>query len=402
MESANEMSSVTTSSVEQKGPADTSVGMMHPAEITRIAWEGVTRNKIRSLLTMLGVIIGVAAVIIMISISAGTEATIAEQIEGLGANLAFIQASFGRGGPGADNNAPSLVFDDVALVEGVNGVIGTSVEQQSSQDVKAAGVSLSDVSILGTTSDFPSVRAVDIDEGRYFNETEVDRTAKVAILGAGLAQELFGESDPIGQSVTAGNTKLTVIGVAGEGEGVLHLDVPAAPVEVQAGDEGAEVGPTCVEVGAGDPHDAVQRAVLLQNLAQAASVDPFHGEVGIAGLGIDVGVENRHDTDVVEPSGRLRLQQETLAHLLFFSALDHLRRLKDLQGDLTTDARILGQEDTAHRTASQFPQDAVAVNLPEWRRRCHLKAAGTSSRPLDTRAPNPPATTACRSRCPVD
>ena len=216
MESANEMSSVTTSSVEQKGPADTSVGMMHPAEITRIAWEGVTRNKIRSLLTMLGVIIGVAAVIIMISISAGTEATIAEQIEGLGANLAFIQASFGRGGPGADNNAPSLVFDDVALVEGVNGVIGTSVEQQSSQDVKAAGVSLSDVSILGTTSDFPSVRAVDIDEGRYFNETEVDRTAKVAILGAGLAQELFGESDPIGQSVTAGNTKLTVIGVAGE------------------------------------------------------------------------------------------------------------------------------------------------------------------------------------------
>ena len=61
-----------------------------------IAWEGVVRNKIRSLLTMLGIIIGVAAVIIMVAISAGTEATIAEQIEGLGANLIFIQAGFSR------------------------------------------------------------------------------------------------------------------------------------------------------------------------------------------------------------------------------------------------------------------------------------------------------------------
>ena len=92
-------------------------GMINPVEILRIAWEGVIRNKVRSLLTMLGVIIGVAAVIIMISISAGTEATIAEQIEGLGANLVFIQASFGRGGPGANSNSPQLVYDDVELVE---------------------------------------------------------------------------------------------------------------------------------------------------------------------------------------------------------------------------------------------------------------------------------------------
>ena len=108
-------------------------GMISPFEILRIAWEGVIRNKVRSLLTMLGVIIGVAAVIIMISISAGTEATIAEQIEGLGANLVFIQASFGRGGPGANNNNPMLVYDDVELIEQIGGVVGTSVEQFSVQ-----------------------------------------------------------------------------------------------------------------------------------------------------------------------------------------------------------------------------------------------------------------------------
>ncbi|HSG17044.1 MAG TPA: ABC transporter permease, partial [Anaerolineae bacterium] len=172
-------------------------GMISPFEILRIAWEGVIRNKVRSLLTMLGVIIGVAAVIIMISISAGTEATIAEQIEGLGANLVFIQASFGRGGPGANNNNPMLVYDDVELIEQIGGVVGTSVEQFSVQTVKADGITLEDVQILGTTPDFPSVREVDIASGRYFNETELDRSAKVAVLGAGLATELFGEADPI-------------------------------------------------------------------------------------------------------------------------------------------------------------------------------------------------------------
>jgi putative ABC transport system permease protein len=187
-----------------------------PDEILRIAWEGVVRNKVRSLLTMLGVIIGVAAVIVMIAISAGTEATIAEQIEGLGANLVFIQATFARGGPGAAQSGPQLVYDDVAIVESVGGVVGATVDQATVQTVKADGVTLTEVPLVGTTLDFPSVREVDIADGRFFNETELERSAKVAILGAGLAQDLFGEADPIGQAITVGTTKLTVIGVAAE------------------------------------------------------------------------------------------------------------------------------------------------------------------------------------------
>ncbi len=189
--------------------------IISPQEILRISWEGIVRNKVRSLLTMLGVIIGVAAVIIMIAISAGTEATIAEQIQGLGANLVFISGGFGRGGPGgAGNNTPQLVYDDVDIVESVPGVVGTLVDQFSIQTVKAGSTTLAEVPILGTTPDFPSVREVDIAEGRFFNKTEQERKAKVAILGSTLAQELFGEADPIGQSVTAGTTKMTVIGVA--------------------------------------------------------------------------------------------------------------------------------------------------------------------------------------------
>jgi putative ABC transport system permease protein len=193
-----------------------SVGIISPVEIIGISWEGVVRNKIRSLLTMLGIIIGVAAVIIMISISAGTEAQIAEQIQGLGANLVFIQASRSAGGPTASSNSPQLLYQDTAVIESVNGVVGTSVEQNASQTVKAGSTVLTGVSIVGTTSDFPSVREVDIADGRFFNEEELERSAKVAVLGPGLAEELFGEADPIGQSITVDNTRLTVIGVAEE------------------------------------------------------------------------------------------------------------------------------------------------------------------------------------------
>jgi putative ABC transport system permease protein len=79
--------------------------------------------------------------------------------------------------------------------------------------VRAADVSLDDVEIVGTTPDFPTVRDVDIASGRFLVEAEVERKAKVAVLGSGLAVELFGESDPIGQTITAGTAKLTVIGV---------------------------------------------------------------------------------------------------------------------------------------------------------------------------------------------
>jgi len=72
------------------------------------------------------------------------------------------------------------------------------------------------VPVMGTTAGFPSVRDVQIAQGRFFNEVEVDRKAKVAVLGANLATELFGDADPIGQQVTIGTTKLTVIGVADE------------------------------------------------------------------------------------------------------------------------------------------------------------------------------------------
>ncbi|MBE9473900.1 MAG: ABC transporter permease [Chloroflexi bacterium] len=189
---------------------------MRASKVFQIASKGLTKNKLRSLLTMLGVIIGVAAVIIMISISSGTEAAIEEQITGLGTNLVFVQSSFSRGGFGREGGGPSggLVYDDAfAIAEEINGVTAVVVEQNSSETVKVGDTTLEDVAILGTTADFPSVRDMAIESGRYFNQTDIDRTQKVAVLGSTLAEELFGDTPPVGQLVTVGNTKLTVVGV---------------------------------------------------------------------------------------------------------------------------------------------------------------------------------------------
>lgn len=192
---------------------------MHSRKVIQIAWRGLAKNKFRSLLTMLGVIIGVAAVIIMISISAGTEKSIEEQITSLGTNLIFVTQNFSRGGfrPGAQPQSGGLVYDDAfAIAEQVKGVTAIVVEQESSENIRAGEITLEAIDILGTTSDFPSVRDMNLASGRYFTQQEVERKQKVAVLGADLAQELFGDGTPIGQTISVGNTKLVVIGVFAE------------------------------------------------------------------------------------------------------------------------------------------------------------------------------------------
>lgn len=194
---------------------------MKIAELIKVAWMSLVSNKLRSLLTMLGVIIGVAAVIIMISISAGTEANISEQINGLGSNLVFIQSSMTRGGPGmgqqSNQSQTGLVYDDmVAIGEKISGVAGVTVEQQTNVTIKYGGVTLEEITLVGATPDYPTVRIVDVAEGRFYNDTEQERKSKVVVLGSAVAKELFGDADPIGQTITVDDTKLTVIGVLAE------------------------------------------------------------------------------------------------------------------------------------------------------------------------------------------
>ena len=179
----------------------------------KISWEGLTLNKVRSFLTTLGVIIGVAAVIIMLAVSAGAEAEIADQINGLGANLIMVMPSFSRGGVGGGQTA-SLTYDDIPVIaENVSGTSGVSAEQNTAQDVQAGGITLEGISIVGTTAGFTAVREYGVAEGRFLSDEDTDRTNKVAVLGADIARELFGDQNPVGQSIKVGSVKLTVVGV---------------------------------------------------------------------------------------------------------------------------------------------------------------------------------------------
>jgi putative ABC transport system permease protein len=189
---------------------------MNLGQTLKIAWEGLILNKVRSFLTTLGVIIGVAAVIVMLAISAGAEAEIADQINALGANLIMIMPAWSRGGPGGGGEPRMLTYSDLGVIaENVTGISGVSAEQNTTQDVKSS-VTLEGISIIGTTPGFTAVRDFSVAEGRFILDEDNDRVNKVAVLGSNIAQELFGDQNPIGQSIKVGSVRLTVVGVMAE------------------------------------------------------------------------------------------------------------------------------------------------------------------------------------------
>ncbi|MCD6287204.1 MAG: ABC transporter permease, partial [Anaerolineae bacterium] len=195
----------------------------------KVAWEGLMLNKARSFLTTLGVIIGVAAVIIMLAISAGAEAEIADQINALGANLIMIMPSFQRGGFSSGSRPVSLTYDNLAVLEGnLTNISGISAEQTTSQDVKAGSLTVSGVTIIGTTAGFPAVRELEVAYGRFVIEQDTDRANKVAVLGYDIAAELFGDpSVAVGQSIKIGSIQHMVVGVMAEKGTVGNTDYDA-------------------------------------------------------------------------------------------------------------------------------------------------------------------------------
>ena len=195
----------------------------------RVAWEGLTLNKARSVLTTLGVIIGVGAVIIMMSVSAGAEAEIADQINSLGPNLIMVMQSMSRGGFGPGASQTSLSYDDIAAIaQGVANINGVSAEQQSTQNIKAGSTALEDISVVGTTSGFPEVRGYEVAVGRFLTDQDDARSNKVVVLGADVAQQLFGDArSGVGKKVRIGSYEFSIVGVMAEKGVVGNTDYDA-------------------------------------------------------------------------------------------------------------------------------------------------------------------------------
>ncbi|HRF48361.1 MAG TPA: ABC transporter permease [Anaerolineales bacterium] len=264
--------------------------------ILATAWEGLVLNKVRSFLTTLGVIIGVASVIIMLAISAGTEAAIAAQINSLGANLIIVSPA--RGVPGASRTL--LLEDAFAIAEAVVGIDGISAEQApAAQTVKGGGITLDTIDVIGTTADFPDVRDYTVAEGRYFTVDENDRETRVAVLGAGIAQDLFGSESPIGQTVTIGSVKTTVVGVMSSKGMVADVDYDGRiylPISIVL----EKFMPTGSALGG----DRVRTIYV-----KAESQDRIESVIAQ----ITAVLAERHDVDPAKPDFTVQTQQDIIA-----------------------------------------------------------------------------------------
>ncbi|MDI6871968.1 MAG: ABC transporter permease [Bacillota bacterium] len=190
---------------------------MNFAEAVRVALEGIRSNKMRSFLTMLGVIIGVGAVIAMISLGEGAKQSVSAQIQGLGSNLLIVMPGRMFGGAGTASGARgSANVLKVAEVEAIKAGC-PSVAEVAPETTRQYVVKWSDktttTSISGTSPEYPQVRNTQIARGKFFDARDVKQRARVAVLGPTVVEDLFGNVDPLGKSIMIGRMKFTVIGV---------------------------------------------------------------------------------------------------------------------------------------------------------------------------------------------
>jgi putative ABC transport system permease protein len=190
---------------------------MSPLVTIRVALRALLTNKLRSFLTILGVIIGVGAVIAMVAIGEGAKAEIQQAFEKMGTNMLVVRSGSAqsRGARGGAGSQQSLTWADVdAIRADAPAVARVAPSLRTSAQVLADGANWA-TSVEGTTPDYFPIRNWQVASGAFFNEDDVTSGAKVAVIGRTVADNLFGlRSDPVGQTVRVNNVPFTVIGVA--------------------------------------------------------------------------------------------------------------------------------------------------------------------------------------------
>ncbi len=182
-------------------------------ESLAISLNSIIANKLRSFLTMLGIIIGVAAVIALMSIGRGAQATITQRISGLGTNLVFVRpGSQSTGGVRtAEGSAQTLTMEDAEAISFIPSVNEVAPEANNFGQVVSGRLNMNG-SIVGVTPSYATVRNFEIDYGDFISDINVDTKAMVAVLGHNVAQNLFPGDDPIGKAVLINRQQFRIIG----------------------------------------------------------------------------------------------------------------------------------------------------------------------------------------------
>lgn len=176
------------------------------------ALRGVTTNKLRSILTMLGVMIGVASVILLLAVGNGSAQKVNSAISSLGTNTLSVRSSGGQAAGGSTKQITRTVSDQLASAH--LGHVKTVIPQVSGTlTVSSTTVSESSISVVGTTPAYFTVGTNTVATGEAFSASDVNSSAKVAVIGQTLAAELFPNGSALGQQVTVGSTPLTIVGI---------------------------------------------------------------------------------------------------------------------------------------------------------------------------------------------
>ncbi len=181
-------------------------------EAVRLAFTAIIRNKLRSFLTVLGVVIGVAAVIAMVTVGEGSSAQVKASVERLGTNVLILRPGRVRMGPPSGEPAPRFSLKDASALAELPVVAFVAPQANSTYPVVAGNANTSS-QVSGTTSDYLRVQNWPLALGRSFEPSEEDAGAGVCILGQTVRDKLFGSSDPLGEVVRVRGLACQVIGV---------------------------------------------------------------------------------------------------------------------------------------------------------------------------------------------
>ncbi|NEQ97001.1 MAG: FtsX-like permease family protein [Cyanothece sp. SIO2G6] len=189
---------------------------MNITESLNMALKTLAANKLRSSLTMLGIIIGNASVITMVGIGEGAQNYITDEIEGLGPNVLFVIPGNQETQRVTFSLPKTLVLSDAeaiaAQVPSVNGV----APEFNTRSLITRGNRTANATVVGTTPGFPVVRNVEVQQGAFFTESDMRRSTPVAVLGPQLAERLWGQQDPVGRSIRIDAVSFQVVGVLDE------------------------------------------------------------------------------------------------------------------------------------------------------------------------------------------
>ncbi|WP_427160809.1 ABC transporter permease [Aliinostoc sp. HNIBRCY26] len=210
---------------------------MNFLESMQMAGKTLLSNKLRSALTMLGIVIGNASVIAMIGIGEAGQSYVNKQLESLGPNVLFIIPGNQETERISRELPKTLVYEDAKAIASQVPTIANITAELNSRQVVTYSNKNTDVNIIGTTPSFLIVRDFEVDQGRFFSDVDMKRSNQVAVIGAKLANRLFGNSNPVGQQFRIKDTSFQIIGVLegkGSNLGVDYDDSALIPVFTMA------------------------------------------------------------------------------------------------------------------------------------------------------------------------